>query len=663
MRRKDAAAAGVFVVLSIVMTWPLARQLGYAVAEPGDPYINIWILDWDWWALLHQPLRLFDANIFHPARWSLAFSENLLGIALFVAPLRALGVPPVAAFNVAMIAGYAFSGWGAYLLGRKLTGSAMAGFVAGVFHAFVPYRFTHITHLQQVWGGWLPLLLAALVHYAERPSRKRAAMFGAVFVMNGLSNIHFLLFGAFAAMVTALVLPARDRRAWRQWLPLAAATLLAVIVLLPVLWPYVEAAKTYGMTRNWHEARGYSARAADWLRANAMTRTYRRLATTDVDPERRLFPGALSIVLGAIGAVAAARSRDRRALVIALLWLAIGFLGSLGTHTFFHRFLFAHVPGFRAIRVPARWAFVAFVGLSMLIAMAAAALARSRSWIAAVLALAFLIELRAAPIRWYLMVPEPAPVYRWLAAAKPAGGTLELPLDVAGSEYAYMLRATAHHRPILNGVSGFAPPTFRRMSDALNRDPIGSDAVDELRRLDCTHVIVHADFIDDRLRAWLARELAAKRIRFVRRFDGGTRGDWLFTLRDDAPVVESAELKSMLENGLTENHATFGTLDTPAPGATIRGAGWFSGWAFSPDGIRGVDVLLDQGRIRIPAELREDAGLSRGFHWYPNVPKPRFIASLPRRPAGVPRDTDLQVEITDGRGAKTRLEGRWVRWE
>ena len=111
-----------FAALAVLFTWPLARHLGRAVSDPGDPFISIWILDWDWWATLHQPLRLFHANAFHPARYSLAYSENLYGLAVLLFPLRALGVGPVAAYNVAMLAGFAFSGFAAYLLGRRLTG-------------------------------------------------------------------------------------------------------------------------------------------------------------------------------------------------------------------------------------------------------------------------------------------------------------------------------------------------------------------------------------------------------------------------------------------------------------------------------------------------------------------------------------------------------------
>lgn len=656
MRRKDVAAAVLFVALSLAMTWPLARNLDRAVADPGDPYLNVWILDWDYWATLHEPFSLFDANVFHPATHALAFSENLYGIAILLMPLRAAGVPPITAYNLAMLAGFAFCGFAAYLLGRIITGSASAGVVAGIFYAFLPYRFTHIVHVQHVWGGWLPLTLAALIHYARKPGRGRAALFGLAFLMNGLTNIHLLLFGSVTLAASVVVLAFWGAR---RWLPLFGAAAIACVLLAPFLLPYAHAARKYGMVRRWRESSNFSARPVDWLASNKVNATYIALHRDDLDPERWLFPGALSLVLATAGAVAAAR-RDRRTLTLSLLWLAVGFFGSLGTHAIFHRFLFLHVPGFRAVRVPARWAMVGYVGLAMLIAVATAELTRSRRWPAALVAIAFLLELRAAPIRWYQALPEPPPVYRWLAGASVKGGTLELPLD-QGSDYGYLLRATAHHRALLNGTSGFAPPDYVHLNAQLHRAPIGDEVIALLRRMDCSLLIAHADYLDAATISWLGREVEARRIHFVRRFDGGTRGDWVFTLAD-VPHVVTPELTAFLRNETTRNGATFGTLDMPLPGQTAGPGLWLSGYAFSPAGVRGVDLLFEQGRVRIPAILIADPDLSRRFPWYPQVPRPRFVSSLVKRPPGVREETDVQVEIIDGAGRATRLEDRWIRW-
>src|SRR5258708_6865535 len=278
-----------------MMTWPLARNLGSAVANTGDPLINIWILDWDWYATLHHPFSLFQANAFYPARCALAFSAKLHGIALFLFPLRIVGVGPVGAMNVAMLAGFALSGFAAYLLGELATRSTVAGIAAGVFYAFVPFRFVHLSQVQFVWGWPLPLLVYALLRYERKPTGANAALFGVVFVLNGLANIHALLLGSVAIAITVLIVRPR-------WRLLLAATALSVLVLLPFLVPYWRASKLYGMQRSAQETMQYSAVASDWLHVAQESRVYaRRLMDPAIDPERRLFPGALAIVLGLAG--------------------------------------------------------------------------------------------------------------------------------------------------------------------------------------------------------------------------------------------------------------------------------------------------------------------------------------------------------------------------
>lgn len=657
MRPKDFGAALLFVALSVVMTWPLGRLLPVAVADPGDPYLTTWILDWDQYALVHRPLALFDAAVFHPARYALAFSENLVGVAVLLLPLRLAGVGALAAHNVGILLGFAFSGFGAYLLGRKLTGSAVAGIAAGIFYAFVPFRFTQLSHLQHVWGGWLPLLIAALLHYAEAPSRRRAALFGFVFLMNGLTNIHWLLFGSVAIAATAVVVAGFGLR---RWVPIAVATVLASLLLAPFLVPYEIVARTDGMVREWSDVAHYSARPSHWLVASAASRVYDLFSDARVDPELWLFPGFLAIVFGVAGAVVASR-RDRRALSIALLCLAIGFLGSLGTHTFFYRLLFDFAPGFRAIRVPARWAAIAYVALAMLIAIAVAALARRRAWLGALVAVAFLVELHAAPIRWYLLPSQVPPVYDWLRTADVRGGVLELPLNEQGSDYLAMLRATIHHKPILNGTSGFAPPAYARLDALLHATPIGPSTIDELRRMDCELVVAHGDALSPATRAWIASELARGSLRYVAHFEHGLLADWVFTLRPDAPRTMNADVEAFVNNRPVRGQQAFGFLDTPRAGARIGAHPFFSGFAFSPHGVARVDLLLQNGKVRIPTELLAEPATSALFPWYP-VPKPRFVAAVAQRPPGVESKTDVQVEITDGRGARTRLEDRWFDW-
>jgi hypothetical protein len=654
MLRTHWTVAAAFLLLTVGMTWPLAFAFDRAVSDPGDPYINTWILDWDYHATLHQPLHLFDADVFYPARHALAFSENLYGIALILFPFRLAGVGPIGAHNVAMIIGFAFSGFAAYLLTFHLTRSVGGAIAAGIFYAFVPFRFTQLPHVQHVFAGWLPLLTLALICYGERPTWKRAALFGGAFLMNGLTNIHWLLFGALAiAFSVPFVVAPRD------WPRLLAATALAAALLAPFLIPYAEAARDYGMVRTAREAMAASAQLHDWLNPGVANRFYRRFADRARNPECWLFPGVLALVFALIGLRDA--SRSRRLLAVALLWIAIGFLGSLGLHTFFHRFLFAHVPGFRAIRVPARWANIAYLGLSMLVASGAAATRRLGRALPLLVAAAFVVELHAAPIRWYVTSPTPPGVYSWLKTSDAV--VAELPIATADSEYRAMRWSTLHHRPIINGVSGFTPPESQKLQSLWRSSPRLPTFLDELRAVGVTHVVVHGDWFTPDDRTWLAAEVHARRLGFVGRFSDSARlgGDWLFRL-GGGDGSSSPLLDRFLAGNATNNPGTFGVLD-PSAGGTVPGRARFSGWALSPFGVRKVDLLFENGQVRIPTELVGDRMVSRTYPSYGSAGRPRFQASFERRPRNIRRETDVQVEITDGRGEKTLLEDEWIEWK
>ena len=65
------------IAASVIMTWPLVTGLNRLgrTANSGDARVSVWNVAWVAHALLTDPGDLFDANIFHPHRNTLAFSE------------------------------------------------------------------------------------------------------------------------------------------------------------------------------------------------------------------------------------------------------------------------------------------------------------------------------------------------------------------------------------------------------------------------------------------------------------------------------------------------------------------------------------------------------------------------------------------------------------
>ena len=72
-------------------------------------------------------------------------------------------------------------------------------------------------------------------------------------------------------------------------------------------------------------------------------------------------------------------------------------------------------------------------------------------------------------------------------------------------EYLYVLRSTAHHKPLVNGASGFYPPAHDRLVDLAQRKPIPLSLYDKLAEAGASILVVHPDLLNSADRVTLRR--------------------------------------------------------------------------------------------------------------------------------------------------------------
>lgn len=90
--------------------------------------------------------------------------------------------------------------------------------------------------------------------------------------------------------------------------------------------------------------------------------------------------------------------------------------------------------------------------------------------------------------------PSPPPIYDALPAQS-SNVLLELPLlepDIS-NEPIFMDFSTFHWNPLVNGYSGFSPPSYPGLRDSVRTFP-DEASIAELRRRGVTHVVVHGAF-------------------------------------------------------------------------------------------------------------------------------------------------------------------------
>jgi hypothetical protein len=180
VKREAALVVFAFACLSAIATFPLVLHLGRALpGDLGDPLFSSWVLGWDAERLRHGLKGIWDAPILFPSRYTLAFAEHLLGIAIFVAPVIWVSGNPILAYDVAFLLTFVLAGCGMYLLARELSGRRDAAFLAGLAFACSPMRALHVSHLQVLAWGWMPIALWGLHRYFSRRSTAALAIFAA----------------------------------------------------------------------------------------------------------------------------------------------------------------------------------------------------------------------------------------------------------------------------------------------------------------------------------------------------------------------------------------------------------------------------------------------------------------------------------------------------
>ena len=195
------------------------------------------------------PGRVWDAPIFFPDRDTLAFAEHLLGIGIFTAPIIWLTGNPILAYGIAFLLSYLLAGSGMYLLARELTGRRDAAFLAGVGFAFAPMRALHVSHLQVLAWGWMPIALWGLHRYFGRRSRAALAVFrrrihrGSAVqrLLSLLPRARMRVCGVFELASRALT--PGDRRRLFAGVLLAGAVIL--VCLIPIASAYARVRQQY----------------------------------------------------------------------------------------------------------------------------------------------------------------------------------------------------------------------------------------------------------------------------------------------------------------------------------------------------------------------------------------------------------------------------------
>ncbi|MEX1158964.1 MAG: hypothetical protein WEC79_08565, partial [Thermomicrobiales bacterium] len=525
-KRQPWIVAGVYILVTVWMTWPLTPNAGSAVQDPGDPLFEIWVMRAVQHRLVTDPFDLYNANAFYPFDGSLAYSEEAISTALLAWPVYLVSGNDVLAYNIMLLSAFWLVAFAVYLLARELGASPGAAAIAGILASFAPARYAHLSHLHMLVIGWLPLALWALTRYVRGGRDRYLLIAGSALVIQFLAALHMAVF---STLVLGLYLPfllwfERGRRGWpRADIARFAATLIVPFVILaPTLLPHLQIGDQYKLSRPRWEVEALSSSPSAYVSTYVTNGFWNGLLNTESEP---FFPGIIAIVGGLLALLAWRRWWVWFAAALTAVAAVISFgleLDVAGrTVKMPYLLLYELVPPVREIRGVGRFGLLTALGLPLLAAFGYSALWRrlrhragryvvpSGLALTALLAIVACVELRAPARTDAVPNDQTLAVYEWLAdqpdgavAEFPANGLLVPPTAPPGSLFQpiqYMYGSTRHWKPILSGYSGFIPaPHIYLLNHFDTRDaPVRVSMVTQqnvglLQELNIRWVVFHA---------------------------------------------------------------------------------------------------------------------------------------------------------------------------
>ncbi len=473
--RSDLFAFLGYVLLTLLMTYPLVIHLTTRlVGQGGDPWVHYWNTWWVGKALAEGKIPYYTDMLFYPLGASLVYHNfawlNIIA-SLALRPLWG----PIGVYNIVSLLNIAISGYAMYDLGKYLLRRRSTAFVAGLVHAFWPYRLFHLNHPNLIGSQWSVWFLLYLMR-AVREGRRRHVLLCALFlVLTGLARWQLFILTLFMGALYLLYSLFAEREHWNRH-TLSRLFLIGLLTGLALAYPLFPLVREQ-IVGDYPDDLFIDEQALRQTDPLAYVTPNIRHPLRELDGSRDLrtdvaFVGYAVLALAGYGTIRAGRR--------AHLWLliaAFSFVMALGPYLRLEGQVYTSLPlpyqllgwsfPVRILRNPHRFNILLSIPVAVLTAYGISYLSRRRARLATLAATGLILF-------EYLSVPLPtltlaySPFYDQLAATPGRFGIYDLPMGFSGAAKFYMYLQTIHGKPIVEGK--MARPE-RTINDFINGDP------------------------------------------------------------------------------------------------------------------------------------------------------------------------------------------------
>jgi hypothetical protein len=271
---------------------------------------------------------------------------------------------------------------------------------------------------------------------------------------------------------------------------------VAALLTAPVAAQYARNREMLGERPDFAVAE-YSAHPGDFFEPHSRSRLYGSWSTGG-KPERQLFPGFAPMVLSAV-ALWPPFNVIRLAYAAGLVVAVDGSFGFNGVH---FRWLRDWIPPFRGLRVPARFAMLVSMTLAILASIGAATLFRRWSRWSAPLVAGILTIVAVEPMPRLELEPvwsQPPDIYGTLSRTSPVVlGEFPVGTNEWGVHFdaTYIYFSTFHWQRLVNGNSGFFPPSYEEFMERVRFFP-SDRSIEYLRSRGVEYFTLHSKLMSE----------------------------------------------------------------------------------------------------------------------------------------------------------------------
>lgn len=507
--KKILLALLVLLIANILSLYPFSFRLKDSSPDnPDDVLLNSYIMVWEYEHILNLDLEnYFNTNYYYPYKNTLAFTEHHSLNQLFFIPLYTLIKDPLLVHNIIILLALVLNGLVTFVFIHYLTGSFMASIVGAVLFSFVPYRYTHLVHINVIHWWTIPLAFLSFYIFAVRVNFVSALFLGLsiLFVFYSSNNMAAFFLVPFGIYAILQIVWNRSYLKKGFYLYSLFVISFVFVCIIPVIMPYLRLRDEMFFERFLYDIRYFSPQLINFLGVHKSNILWGSLLGGNGKWECFLFPGVSFIALFLLSLTGIFFGRYRRYILLFLSLSLISFLLSLGPYINGlkgdiigpYYLLLKYIPGYYGIRVPTRFAIFMYFGMSVSSSLFIAELlfrfsSNKRIIFSSILLLLTLFIILEGSHRIEPQIPLNHPerdaLYSYLKGL-PDGVLFECPAFIKNRD-AYHVFSTLYHKKVTtNGYSGWNSKVLENLKDAVkNYSPAA--LVDMMRDLNIRYFIL-----------------------------------------------------------------------------------------------------------------------------------------------------------------------------